>query len=156
MLSAICKWIVHAPKKPYKREHIIKSCLEAEEDVNQTQENIPAYQDKQKIDYLTPHEILKHLGFDIPEEGVLVNPADRTLNCGALSLLGATLNVKGIPDDDLLKLREDMLSNAIELEVDLYGERKTKITNGDADSLLKLRAYIRALLTASYKYKIPL
>jgi hypothetical protein len=57
---------------------------------------------------LTPHEILKHLGFDVPEAGVEINPCDAYLTTQALSLTGRTLNVNAIPNADLLNTRKSM------------------------------------------------
>ncbi|MFM0158536.1 hypothetical protein [Paraburkholderia sediminicola] len=37
---------------------------------------------------LTPHEILKHLGIDVPQERITINPNDAFLYTTLLSLLG--------------------------------------------------------------------
>jgi hypothetical protein len=50
---------------------------------------------------LTPHEILKQLGFNIPEEGISVNPHDAYLNSQMLNLLGQCMRVDAIPAEEL-------------------------------------------------------
>src|SRR6516164_5933064 len=58
---------------------------------------------------MTPQEILKHLGFDVPDEGVRINPADAFLTAESLRLLGATLDVERVTDADLAALRSGIV-----------------------------------------------
>jgi hypothetical protein len=53
---------------------------------------------------ISPIEILHCLGFDVPPEGILVNPNDVYLHVESLRLLGDTMNVSAIPDSALQNL----------------------------------------------------
>lgn len=50
---------------------------------------------------LTPSEILHHLGLQVPEEGIFIEPHDAFYFASALHLLGKTMSVAAISDDDL-------------------------------------------------------
>lgn len=50
---------------------------------------------------LTPSEILHHLGLQVPEEGVFIESHDAFYFASALHLLGKTMSVAAISDDDL-------------------------------------------------------
>lgn len=50
---------------------------------------------------MTPQDILRHLGFDIPDDGVDINPADAAYFASALNLLGKTMSADSISDEDL-------------------------------------------------------
>lgn len=93
---------------------------------------------------LKPHEILKHLGFDISEDGVEINPFDMYLLAQVLSLTGRTLNVNAITDDDLLNTRRAMAF----LVAGERGEPEQAPTN---DSAEKLRALFSGLLKKTFK-----
>ncbi|NHZ99091.1 hypothetical protein [Massilia sp. CCM 8734] len=53
---------------------------------------------------LKPHEILKQLGFDVPEAGVGINFNDAYLTRSALALVGGTMDVSRITTSDLSSL----------------------------------------------------
>lgn len=93
---------------------------------------------------LTPVEILKHLGFDVPEEGITINPMDAFLYSKALHLAGGTLNIEAISDEDLLSLHQGM---------DFLARSHTDIEarSPDAESLLKLRITLKTLLKGGLK-----
>lgn len=55
---------------------------------------------------LTPHEILKMLGFDIPEDGVCINPHDAMFHQQMLGLLGTTISPQLITEEEFLKVTE--------------------------------------------------
>ena len=57
---------------------------------------------------LSPTEILKHLGFDIPEEGVVINHLDEYLVTQSLILAGKTIDTNRIPADRLITLSQDI------------------------------------------------
>lgn len=54
---------------------------------------------------LKPHEILQKLGFNLGEEGVVINPNDAFLCDRTLGLIGATIDVGKVSDVDLTLLR---------------------------------------------------
>ncbi len=58
---------------------------------------------------LTPLEILKHLGINVPEEGLSINPHDALLHTKLLGLLGKCMAVEAIPADELTSLHNGLL-----------------------------------------------
>lgn len=50
---------------------------------------------------LSPVEILKHLGFDVPQDGVEISGNDAYLVTSALRLAGQTIDIDRIPDAEL-------------------------------------------------------
>ncbi len=50
---------------------------------------------------LTPDTILKHLGFDVPPEGVEINPDDVFFHAAMLTALGKTMALQRATDDEL-------------------------------------------------------
>lgn len=53
---------------------------------------------------LTPLEILKYLGIDVPAEGITINPNDAFLYTQLLTVLGGRMNVDSIPVSELVYL----------------------------------------------------
>ncbi|MDR8092946.1 hypothetical protein KPB05_36425 [Burkholderia gladioli] len=53
---------------------------------------------------LTPHEILRHLGFDMPDDGIEINPHDMYLHATLLRLLGQQMRISAIADSELAAL----------------------------------------------------
>lgn len=95
---------------------------------------------------LTPHEILNHLGFDVPENGVRINPDDAYLITTALKLIGRTLNVNAIPENKLDELHNGLAGIVAAL-------RNEKPAAQDEDSALKLRIMIEAILAYDFNRK---
>lgn len=93
---------------------------------------------------LTPVEILKHLGFDVPEQGITINPDDAFLYAKALELVGGTLNIEAISDADLLSLHSGMAFLA-------KSHTNLDARKPDAESLLKLRTTLMVLLKGTFK-----
>ena len=91
---------------------------------------------------LTPVEILRHLGFDVPEEGVDINPFDGYHHANLLRLIGSTMSINSITDSDLTSHHNTLrfLGGAGEKEPDAY-------------ALSILRASIGATLKLSYGMK---
>lgn len=94
---------------------------------------------------LKPHEILKYMGFDIPEEGIEVNGNDGYLHSETLKLIGATLDPQRIPEKDLFALHCGMAGI-----VAVWKKEDPAPTN--QNTALKLRAQIRANLKVTYKF----
>lgn len=92
---------------------------------------------------LSPTEILNLLGFNVPEEGVTINPMDAHLCFEALRMVGGTLNVANIPDEQLLSCHYGM-AELVELHCNFDAREP------DAESLLKLRATIAVLLKTTF------
>lgn len=94
---------------------------------------------------IKPHELLKYLGFDIPEEGVDVNDVDAFFHTESLSLLGKTISTESITDEQLASLRNGMVG-----VVAAHGVTASpQITDQE---LLRLRALIKANLEMTYKH----
>jgi hypothetical protein len=93
---------------------------------------------------LTPHEILKQLGFDIPEEGVRINPVDGYLHSTSLRLIGKTMSVDSIPQADL-ELMHAGLAGIVAMA---RNDVPAVFTDNAA---LKLRATIGCLVCETYR-----
>jgi len=93
---------------------------------------------------LTPSEILQRLGFDIPEEGIDINPHDGFLITTSLQLLGETINVAAIPEVDLVDMHHG-LAGIVALH-----RNETPAPLHD-DSILKLRAVVQSVLNVTLK-----
>lgn len=92
--------------------------------------------------HLTPHEILKHLGFDIPPEGVEVSSGDVFLHTQMLKLLGRTMSVDAIPLDEL-QLHSKFISN---MGAVLRGAEPT-----NTDGTEELKILFETILQMDYK-----
>ena len=92
---------------------------------------------------LKPHEILNALGFDINEDGVEINDNDAYLHQKILKLVGATLDVNHIPENDLLKLHGDLAGL-------VAAWRKERPVSSNGQSAEKLRVLIRCILEQHY------
>jgi hypothetical protein len=104
-----------------------------------------------KINYLSPHQMLTILGFNIPEEGKLVNPADFELIVGVLKLLGHTINPDHVTDEQLLNLRHswhDDVDQRFPTLIHRYSRREL-----ETDSASKMRGFMQAILTSFYKFQ---
>ena len=67
---------------------------------------------------ITPHEILYCLGFDVPPEGIEINPAETNLYVESLKALGVTLDAKAIPESVIGNLYTEsirLLGDAIDV-----------------------------------------
>lgn len=83
---------------------------------------------------LKPHEILKQLGFDVPEHGVEIAPDDANLTRSSLALVGKTMDVDRITTSDLSTLNEGLL--------DVARSRDLPAPRADEESLEKLRTTV--------------
>lgn len=95
---------------------------------------------------LKPHEILKHLGFDVPEEGVYINPNDAYMHATALRLMGKTMDAESIPSADL----EQMHTGLAGLVAMWRKEDPVQITE---NSVLKLRLTVEVIMSHTFKYQ---
>ena len=84
---------------------------------------------------LTPHEILKYLGINVPQEGITINPTDAFLHTQLLSLLGEHMKVDAIPVDDLMCVHAGMHAVA--------GRAQRDDEEPDAEQLERLRTSLR-------------
>lgn len=57
---------------------------------------------------LTPHQILQKLGFDVPAEGVEINPNDAYLHDTVLRLAGQSISLANVPDAEIAGLHAGM------------------------------------------------
>lgn len=57
---------------------------------------------------LTPHQILQKLGFDVPAEGVVINPNDASLHDAVLRMAGQSISLATIPDVEFEGLHAGM------------------------------------------------
>lgn len=86
---------------------------------------------------LTPHEILKHLGINVPQDGLDINPHDTYLHATLLRLLGEQMSVDAIRESGLT-----------ELHIGLYGAHRgpgAVVPEADSETLEKLRATLRVI-----------
>lgn len=95
---------------------------------------------------LTPHEILKHLGFDVPGEGVRINPNDAYMHATVLQLVGRTMNTEAIPQSEL----EQMHAGLAGLVATWRNEEPSPITD---TSVFKLRTTVKTILSDTFKYR---
>lgn len=102
---------------------------------------------------LTASEILTHLGFDIPEGGVEINPHDAYLLTTALQLAGKTIDVDRIPEADLAQMRVGTFAVARAAN-DAMGLPPLPEPNAfDESSSWKSRAVIEVTLRQTFKRK---
>lgn len=67
---------------------------------------------------IAPHEILHHLGFQVPPEGIEIHPTDAHLHVASLRALGSTIDVSAIPASALSSLYVEslrLLSKAMDI-----------------------------------------
>jgi hypothetical protein len=86
---------------------------------------------------LKPHEILQHLGVNVPEDGIDINPHDTFLHATLLRLLGQQMSVNAIAESDLTYLL-----------VGLYGVHNgpaADVPEPTCETLEKLRASLRVM-----------
>lgn len=94
---------------------------------------------------IKPHEILNFLGFNITEDGILVNENDMFLHAESLSLIGKTLSVDLIKDEQLVSLRNGMAG--------ICAANSAPITDDPTkESLINLRMLIAANLKLTYRH----
>lgn len=92
---------------------------------------------------LRPHEILQLLGFNVGEEGVVINPDDAYLMHSALNLAGSTIDISRVPDDQLLSLHTGLAG------IGAAWKNKPAI-EANADSLDKLRSTLILVLKHNF------
>lgn len=86
---------------------------------------------------LTPHEILKYLGINVPQDGLDINPHDTYLHGTLLRLLGEQMSVDTISEDGLSMLH-----------VGLHGAHigpGAIVPDPTGETLEKLRATLRVI-----------
>lgn len=93
---------------------------------------------------LTPHEILRHLGFEVPEDGIHINSNDAYLISTSLRLIGQTMSVAAIPESAL----EDMHTGLAGIVAMWRNEDPVPLSD---DSVLNLRATIEEVLNGYFK-----
>lgn len=98
---------------------------------------------------LTPCEILQHLGFTVPVDGIDINPHDSFLHVTSLKALGATMNVMAVPKDTLEGMHYGMAGL-----VSAYRGTEVK-PRIDGESFWRLQGTIAALLKVYYKRRSP-
>lgn len=102
---------------------------------------------------LTPAEILSHLGFDVPNSGIEINPHDAYLLTTSLRLAGKTIDVDRIPEADLVQMRLGTFAVARAAN-DVMGLRPLPEPNAfDESSSQKSRAMIEVTLRQTFKRK---
>lgn len=87
---------------------------------------------------LSASEILDLLGFQIPPEGVCMNPHDRLLHTEALKALGATMRVSAIPEHALEALHARL--------VESVAQARGEPAQPSAPDLMVLRTYLQTWL----------
>jgi hypothetical protein len=98
---------------------------------------------------LAPVEILKHLGFTVPVEGVDINPHDAFLHVTTLQAVGATMNIMAVPKETLEGLHFGMAG----LVSAWRGSEPATTVN--EESLAKLQMTIASLLKVYYQRPSP-
>ena len=98
---------------------------------------------------LTPVEILNHLGFTVPVDGIDISPHDALLHVSTLKALGATMNVMAVPNDTL-----EGMHNAMAGLVSAYRGTEVK-PRVDGESFLQLQGTMAALLKVYYQRRSP-
>lgn len=89
---------------------------------------------------LTPHQILQHLGFEVPAGGIEVSAEDSLYHVTALQLLGRTLSVANIPDRALHERHARLLAS----------HDSNAAPSNDAEGAEKSRATLRAMVKVFY------
>jgi hypothetical protein len=79
---------------------------------------------------LSPVEILSHLGFKIPNDGVELNSDDSCLYVESLRLLGRTIDISVIPDSELSNLKIETL-RLLSKTIDTSTFKDTDLNNFD-------------------------
>lgn len=98
---------------------------------------------------LTPVEILQHLGFTVPGDGIDINPHDTFLHVNTLKALGATMNVMAVPKDTLEGMHYGMAGLA-------SAYRGTEVKpRVDRESFFELQGTMAALLKVYYQRRSP-
>ena len=101
---------------------------------------------------ITPTEILKHLGFDVPEEGVEINPNDAYLTVTALRLVGESISSDSIQESKVRELHASLTGIVSEwAQAGLVLPIKVNEEPSE-ESLMKLRAMLKTLLKVYFKH----
>lgn len=94
---------------------------------------------------ITPYDALKALGFNFPEEGIVINEHDRFLHLHSLHLIGKTISIDKISEDELQELRDGLYKYVRSQNIEIPTPENT-------DNKMKLRALIKANSQVLYKY----
>ncbi|NDY73076.1 hypothetical protein DO021_15445 [Desulfobacter hydrogenophilus] len=100
---------------------------------------------KKRKDFFLPHEILRGMGFDIPEDGIYLNPVDSYLHTKILELVGGTIDIDRIPEAGLIELQTG-------IEGVCMAHGKTNIPGINQSCVGKGRILIRALIEHTYNF----
>lgn len=112
---------------------------------------------------LTPVEILHHLGFDVPEEGIEISQFDEVLTRGALRLAGQSIDFANVPDQQLAALHKDLTCfataarEALRDEVDPVTSGQPAIEGGEvsAEALERTRSFLKVMLRVTLRHTPP-
>ena len=94
---------------------------------------------------LSPVEILKHLGFTVPPDGVDINPHDAFLHVTTLQAVGATMDIMEIPKPALEGLHSGLAGRVSAMN----GSESAPAADGA--NLAKLRMTMASLLKVYYQ-----
>lgn len=101
---------------------------------------------------LSASDILKHMGFDIPEDGIEINPNDLFFISSVLGLVGDTMNPDLIPDAQVDALNRTLMA-MMQAWSDAGFIKPVGAANNvlHEDRRLKLRSTIKVLLRHTFK-----
>lgn len=100
---------------------------------------------------LSTTEILKHLGFDIPSDGIEINSNDAYLTITALRLAGETISTDRIPYDKLAELHRGTVGIFTGWVAQGLVKPISNLPTDSEESLEKLRATVNVLLKITFK-----
>ncbi len=104
---------------------------------------------------LKPVEILKYLGFDIPEDGVEINENDAYLVTSALRFAGESIDFDRIEDSQLAELHRGLAATVAGwVKSGQIAPMAVSESAPSSDSVLKLRATLNVLLAVSFKRQV--
>ena len=103
--------------------------------------------------HMSPAEILGHLGFDIPAEGITINPYDAFLTVSALRLVAELINVDQIPDPKLVELHCVWVGMGAAKSGQATPTSAAPNAAPSEKDLLMLRGYLRGVLRVSFGRK---
>lgn len=89
---------------------------------------------------ITPQQILRHLGFEVPTGGIEVSPEDNLYHVTALQLLGRTISAANIPDEALHERHSKLIAS----------QGSDASAGNDSEGAEKSRATLRAMVKAFY------
>lgn len=97
---------------------------------------------------LTPHQILLKLGFNVPPDGLTINPSDLLLHEAVLGMAGRTIDLSRVPDQAFRDLHTDLAHVVAEWR----GAPPMPTTDRSAEITRKVAMTV---LTSSYNWAPP-